>query len=86
MQGDRVDICISRLAGIEFGRTAQFIKRLIDSFKPHKCQPERVMKAGISRRSKERGPQHALAVGFPPKPPVKIGKVGGCGRILRAQP
>ena len=84
MQGDRVDICISRLAGIEFGGTAQFIKRLINSLKPYKCQAKRVMKAGISRRSKERGPQHALAVGFPPKPSVKIGKVSGCGRILWA--
>ena len=43
------------------------------------------MKAGISRRSKERGAQHALAVGFAPKPAIKIGKVGGCGRVLRAQ-
>src|SRR5208283_72404 len=85
MQSDPVDICISRLAGIEFGGIAQFIKRLIGSFKPNKCQAERMMKAGISRRGKERGPQHALAVGFSPDRPVKIGEVGGCGRILWTQ-
>src|SRR5208282_1335521 len=74
------------LAGIEFGGTAQFVKRLVGSLKPQKCQAERVMKAGILRRSKERGPQYTLTVGLPPKPAIKIGKVGRGGRILRAQP
>ena len=55
-------------------------------FKPHKGETQRMMQACILRRSNKRGPQHVLAIGFSPQPPIKISEVGRGRRILRAQP
>ena len=86
MQCDGVDIRISRLLGVELGGPTQFLQRVVGSFEPHERQAERMMKACILWRCGERGPQHTLAVGFPPDAPIEIGKVDCRGRVLRAQP
>src|SRR6185312_11968555 len=86
MQGDGINIGISRALRVELAGFVQFGQRLVIALETHKREAERMMKAGISRCRENRVLQnlHAFPVASPL--PVEIGKIDRGGRKLRTEP
>ena len=65
VEGDGVDIGVSRVAGIDLGGAPDLLQRVGRAPLADEIEPERMMQIGIVRHPGQRLAQHALAVGIP---------------------
>ena len=84
VQGNGIDIGISRAFGVELAGFVQFGKRFVVALEAHERQAKRVMKAGVARRRDDCVLQDLYTVTVAPALPIEIGKIDRRGRKLRA--